>query len=87
MGSKASGGKKQRKHGRSKIYCEAYRREHREERNKAVRLVKHVAKQPNDACGQASLDRCYAVVSEREVARFIKRRSGNHDGPAIPSAH
>jgi hypothetical protein len=71
---KAKGGKKNRKVGRSKTYCQSYRAEHRRERNKAVRLIGHTARQPNDECGAAALKRCFAVVSEANVRKFIERR-------------
>ena len=73
---KASGGKKNRKVGRKKTYCEAYRRENRGEKNKAYRLIKHIARQPNDKVGAGALERCYAVVNKATVAKYIEQRYG-----------
>lgn len=59
---KAKGGRKNRKVGRSKTVCQAYRSSHRREHNKAKRLRKHLLKCPNDACGRVALERCYLVI-------------------------
>jgi len=40
--------KKNRKHGRNKVWCEVYRREGRREKNKCKRLRKHIVRHPND---------------------------------------
>lgn len=42
-------GKKNRKHGRNKKWCEAYRLRGQREKNKAKRLAKHRKAHPNDA--------------------------------------
>jgi hypothetical protein len=55
--NKASGGRKNRKWGRNKAFCEAYRRENRREKNKALRLKKHIVRQPNDTVGAAAFER------------------------------
>lgn len=72
--AKAAGGKKNRKWGRNKVRCASYRAEHRRERNKAVRLIKHTASQPNDLIGADALKRCYVLVPQANVLAFIKKR-------------
>ena len=47
---KAKGGKKNRKHGRHAVWCNAYRNRNQRERNKARRLRKHIATFPKDKC-------------------------------------
>lgn len=54
-GKSRRGGKKNRKHGRNKRGCERYRAEGRRERNKAVRLARHVRRQPHDTQARAAL--------------------------------
>jgi hypothetical protein len=54
---KAKGSKKNRKVGRAKARCQDYRLRRQRERNKVIRLTKHVQRQPNDDCGQRALDR------------------------------
>lgn len=46
--TKQKAGKKNRKHGRNKLFCERYRREGRREKNKAIRLRKHLRRHPRD---------------------------------------
>lgn len=49
QGGKARrGGKKNRKHGRNKEFCDRYSREGRRERNKARKLTRHLKKFPSD---------------------------------------
>lgn len=71
---KAAGGRKNRKWGRNKVRCASYRAEHRRERNKAVRLIKHVASQPNELVGAEALKRCYNIIPEANVMSFIRKR-------------
>jgi len=37
-----------RKYGRNKVWCENYRRDGTREKNKAIRLAKHLARFPDD---------------------------------------
>lgn len=48
---KAKGGKKNRKVGRSKTYCQWYRNHNIREKNKVRKLRKHVKRQPNERVG------------------------------------
>ena len=41
-------GKKNRKHGRNKVYCKRYIAEDRLAKNKAKRRVRHLKQHPND---------------------------------------
>ena len=41
-------GKKNRKHGRNRKFCERYRAENRRERNKRKKQIRHLKKHPND---------------------------------------
>ena len=47
-GKARRGGKKNRKHGRNKKFCERYLKEGRRETNKVRKLVRHTKKFPND---------------------------------------
>ena len=49
MGKKKEG-KKQRKHGRMKAWCQAYMGRMQAERNQARRLVRHLRRFPGDDC-------------------------------------
>lgn len=49
-------GKKSRKWGRNKRFCEHYRLSNRREHNKARRLLKHLRRFPADACAQTALE-------------------------------
>ena len=59
---KAKKSKKQRKHGRSKDYCKIYALSHRRERNKVVRLKKHLKLFPDDRCALAAVDRATDII-------------------------
>ena len=50
-----SGGKKNRKHERNKVWCQAYRARGQREKNKAVGLRKHIARHPSDYCAVGAL--------------------------------
>lgn len=40
--------KKNRKHGRNKVWCQAYRNRGQREKNKVVRLKRHLIDHPHD---------------------------------------
>lgn len=44
-GQKAKGGKKNRKHGRNKVFCTKYRADNREARNKARNVAREARRQ------------------------------------------
>lgn len=52
-----------KKHGRMKKWCEAYRARHQREKNKLIRLRKHLLKHPNDQVAIQARTVC------KEVAR------------------
>lgn len=54
--------KKNRKHGRNNFSCLVYKNTHRRERNKIVRLRKHLSRFAGDRCATAAVDRCKAVL-------------------------
>lgn len=54
--------KKQRKYGRNAAYCLRYKNSNRRERNKVIRLRRHLVRHPGDGIGKAALDRCKAVL-------------------------
>lgn len=58
-GIKAKGGKKNRKYGRNKTWCEAYRKRGQREINKRKKMIKHNKRFPNDG------------VTERALARLV----------------
>jgi len=47
-GGKIKGGRKNRKFGRNKTGCEVYRLQGRSEKNKAIRLARHLKAHPKD---------------------------------------
>ena len=58
MVEKAKKTGKGRKIGRNKRWCEAYRLRGQREKNKAVRLHKHLRRLPDDAVAARALERC-----------------------------
>lgn len=60
--AKAKQSKKQRKVGRSANSCLAYKNSNRRERNKLIRLKKHLKRLGADGCAQAAVDRCKAAL-------------------------
>lgn len=52
----AKGGRKNRKHGRNKVWCKVYAAHSRREKNKALRLKKHLTRFPDDATAKAVLN-------------------------------
>lgn len=48
--------KKSRKHDRNRVWCQAYRNRAQREKNKAVRLKKHMARHPGDNCAKGCFD-------------------------------
>ena len=56
-GIKAKGGKKNRKFGRNKTWCERYRAEHRREKAKFRKITAHLTQHPEDAAAAESLKR------------------------------
>jgi hypothetical protein len=59
---KAKKGKKQRKVGRNTSYCGAYAASHRRERNKLVRLARHLKRFPGDGVATKAVELCKAIV-------------------------
>jgi len=57
MPLKAKGGKKNRKIGRNEKWCEAYRARHQRERNKVVKLRRHLKKHPGDVVAARAVQR------------------------------
>lgn len=57
MATSKSGGKKNRKYGRNKVWCQAYRARGQREKNMVLRLRKHTAHHPPDRCAAAALAR------------------------------
>ncbi len=53
----AKAGKKGRKFGSNKVFCERYRAENRRLRNKIKKLKKHLKKLPEDVQAQEALER------------------------------
>lgn len=49
MAGQRSGGKKNRKIGRNQKWCEAYQARHQREKNKVVKMKRHVKRFPMDA--------------------------------------
>lgn len=60
--AKAKQSKKQRKVGRNANSCLAYKNSNRRERNKLIRLKKHLSRLPDDRCAIAAVDRCKAAL-------------------------
>lgn len=60
--AKAKQSKKQRKVGRNANSCLAYKNSNRRERNKLIRLKKHLKRLGADRCAVAAVDRCKATL-------------------------
>lgn len=56
MATKIKGGGA-RKYGRNKITCANYRNQQQRERNKAVKLIRHIHQTPWDKCAREALER------------------------------
>lgn len=54
--------KKSKKHGRAKAECAAYRSINRREKNKLVRLAKHLDRHPGDPTALAAVDACKVAI-------------------------
>ncbi len=61
---KAKKTKKQRKHGRNKVFCNAYKLTHRRERNKIVRLKKHLIRFPADLVAKKAHDHYKIILGQ-----------------------
>ena len=59
---KAKKGKKQRKQGRNKTYCQFYALTNRREKNKITRLKKHLVRFPADQCAIKAMEHCELMV-------------------------
>ena len=62
-------GGKNRKYGRNKKFCDAYKASHTREKNKIIRLTKHCERLPSDAAAAAKLESLKNISGMREVAR------------------
>lgn len=66
-GKSRRGGKKNRKHGRNKKFCERYFKEGRRESNKGRKLIRHIKKFPNDQEAVRVLDEGRSLSYSRGV--------------------
>lgn len=60
--AKAKQSKKQRKWGRNTDSCRHYAATNRRERNKLVRLARHLKRFPDDSCAIAAVDHAKSVI-------------------------
>lgn len=58
----AKDSKKQRKVGRNAVYCKNYKNRNVRERNKIVRLRRHLARFGGDRCATTAVDRAKAII-------------------------
>lgn len=61
MSQKIKGGGA-RKYGRNKLCCDTYRREGRRERNKLIKLKKHLVRFPDDRCATDAYNKTKVAV-------------------------
>ena len=54
-----------RKYNRNKASCLAYKNSNRRERNKLLRLKKHLVRHPDDECAKKARDYCKVIVGSR----------------------
>jgi hypothetical protein len=60
------GGKKgNKKYGRNKPWCEAYKARGQREINKAIVLIKHVQKFPDDACALRCMEKLPELAKQK----------------------
>jgi hypothetical protein len=65
VGGKAKKTKKGRKTGRNKLSCLRYKLEHRREKNKLRRLLRHIKKHIADNCAIQARDLCKVTLGIR----------------------
>ena len=68
MAKKQKSGGGSRKYDRNKVWCQAYRARGQREKNKAVRLSKHIARHPANRCATAALSRVAPYANLRLAA-------------------
>lgn len=68
MAKKQKSGSGARKYDRNKIWCQAYRARGQREKNKAVRLHKHIARHPADGCAVTALARVASATALKLAA-------------------
>jgi hypothetical protein len=61
-GGGAKSSKKNRKFGRNSVYCTMYKNTGRQEKNKQIKLERHLKKYPNDLKANGVLQRIKAGV-------------------------
>lgn len=66
---KAKGGKKQRKFGRNKMDCLAYRNENRREKSRVRRIKRHLKRFPMDAAAVAHMERFKNIIQYGNATR------------------
>lgn len=54
--------KKNRKYGRNAIACASYKNSNRRERNKIIKLKKHLVRFPDDKVAAAAVEGCKVAV-------------------------
>ncbi len=59
---KGANGVRKEKHGRSKIECKAYQASNRREKNKLIKLEKHLKKFPEDKTALAAVEACQKSI-------------------------
>jgi hypothetical protein len=60
--AKANGSNKMRKVGRNALFCKSYRNTNRREKNKVVRLKKHLLLFPQDLVAEEAVKRCKTLI-------------------------
>mgnify|MGYP001412824509 CR=1 FL=1 len=68
MVKKQKSGGGTRKYDRNKVWCQAYRARGQREKNKAVRLRKHIVRHPADHCAVDALSRVAPAMARKLAA-------------------
>lgn len=51
-----------KKAGQHAVYCKAYKASKRREKNKVIKLTRHLKQEPNDAAALATLEKYQKIV-------------------------
>ena len=60
--AKANGSNKMRKVGRNALFCASYKNRNQREKNKVIRLKKHLLRHPNDQVAVLAVDNAKKLI-------------------------
>lgn len=76
------------KHGRNKVWCNAYRMREQRAKNKAVKLLRHLRAYPDDAAAQERFDGLLEMAKKYGRKRIKPSLPSSPNGAAtVATAH